>query len=83
MGYREGSVYKANINIKLKLPNLLGQGSDDKLFIEPKWGGKDPLNNLQITGWHRVITTVYGMKQISKQRDKADSSKPEIIVRYR
>ncbi len=37
----EGSVYKANINIKLKLPNLLGQGSDDKLFIKPK-GGQGP-----------------------------------------
>jgi hypothetical protein len=64
----EGSVYKANINIKLKLPNLLGQGSDDKLFIEPKWGGKDPLNNL-----YRVAQThhnsLYGVKQINKQRD--------------
>jgi hypothetical protein len=33
-------MYKANINIKLKLPNLLGQGSDDKLFIEPKRGAR-------------------------------------------
>ncbi len=67
MGYTEGSVYKANINIKLKLPNLLGQGSDDKLFIEPKRGARTLSTIYSLQGG--TGSSVYGVKQINKQRD--------------